>query len=274
MTPALLLAVAAAICAAAAVLDLAALAGARAARRPADHRPAARLLTRLGRRVGPLAAPRDLGARLAAAGAMQGVADVMARKTGAAAVALLLAPLPASAAPGRLGVVVLVALPAAAYLTPDLALRRRARRRGAQVARELPDVLELLRIAADAGLPPQRAAAEAGRRLDGLLPAELRRAAARAALGVPWPDVLDELERRCPAEGLPALVAALRRAHRHGTPLGPVLGALAADARARRAVAVRDHAARAAPKMQLVVALLLVPAVLLLVGAALVPTLV
>ena len=39
--------------------------------------------------------------------------------------------------------------------------------------------------------------------------------------------------------------------------------------RARRAQAVSDRAARAAPKIQLVIALLLVPAVMLLVAAAL-----
>lgn len=59
------------------------------------------------------------------------------------------------------------------------------------------------------------------------------------------------------------------RADRHGAPLTPALAALAADARAARARAVREQAAKAAPKIQLVVALLLVPAVMLLVGAAL-----
>ncbi len=64
------------------------------------------------------------------------------------------------------------------------------------------------------------------------------------------------------------LVAALERTERHGAPLGPALAALAADARARRAQRLRERAARAAPKIQLVVALLLVPAVMLVVGAA------
>ena len=99
--------------------------------------------------------------------------------------------------------------------------------------------------------------------------AELRAAAARIELGVPRATVLETLERRCPAEGIAPLTAALLRAERHGTPLGPALEALAADARARHAQRLRERAARAAPKIQLVVALLLVPAVMLLVGAAL-----
>jgi tight adherence protein C len=72
---------------------------------------------------------------------------------------------------------------------------------------------------------------------------------------------------------VPALVAALRRAERHGAPLGPSLAAQAREARARETQRTLEAAARAAPQIQLVVALLLVPAVLLLVAAALVPAL-
>lgn len=103
----------------------------------------------------------------------------------------------------------------------------------------------------------------------GLLASELRRTASRLGLGVPRAEALEAFAARCPLEPVGALVAALERAERHGAPLAPALAALATDARAERARATRDHAARAAPKIQLVIALLLVPAVLLLVGAAL-----
>jgi tight adherence protein C len=71
-----------------------------------------------------------------------------------------------------------------------------------------------------------------------------------------------------------ALVAALRRAERHGAPLGGTLAAQAAEARAAHARRLHEQAARAAPKIQLVVALMLVPAAMLLVAAALVASLV
>ncbi|HET8758259.1 MAG TPA: type II secretion system F family protein, partial [Solirubrobacteraceae bacterium] len=61
---------------------------------------------------------------------------------------------------------------------------------------------------------------------------------------------------------------------RHGAPLGPALTAEAATARARRAQRAAEQAARAAPQIQLVVALLLVPGVLLLGTAALLPAIV
>jgi tight adherence protein C len=87
---------------------------------------------------------------------------------------------------------------------------------------------------------------------------------------VPFERALHELELRAPVGDL---VAALRRAERHGAPLDTTLVAQAHRARTRAAQRTIQHAARAAPKIQLVIALLLVPAVLLLVGAALLPAL-
>ena len=137
------------------------------------------------------------------------------------------------------------------------------------MAAELPEVLDLLHVAVSAGLPALRALAEVGRRRGGPLAAELRTRRDAGELGVPRAQALARLARRCPVEGVAALVAALERSERHGAPLAPALRALAADARAQRAQRVRERAARAAPKIQLVVALLLVPAVMLLVGACL-----
>jgi tight adherence protein C len=263
-----LLAFAAVLCAAAAVADLLALAQARPRRRAPR---AVALAARLGRRLGVPRAPAGLAARIDAAGAPAGAAagDVMAVKCGTPALAVLaLLPL-APALPGRLGPVALAAAPAAGFLAPDLWLRRRARARGRAMAAETADVLDLLHVAIEAGLAPMRALAEVGRHRRGLLAGEIRRLAARVEMGVPRAEALDGFARRCPVEGARALVAALERTERHGAPLGPVLAALAADARARRAQRLRERAARAAPKIQLVVALLLVPAVMLLVAAAL-----
>jgi tight adherence protein C len=87
---------------------------------------------------------------------------------------------------------------------------------------------------------------------------------------VPRATTYAELERRAPVPGVAALTAALSRADRHGAPLGPALAALADEARAERARRLHDAAAAAAPRIQLAVAMLLVPAVLLLVAAGLV----
>jgi tight adherence protein C len=257
-----------------ALAELAATRGGRARR--GRGRALLRLLTALGRRAGMRLAPGDVEARLAAAGAPAGisVADVLAVKAGAA-VAGALAALPlAAAAPGRLGVALVLCGPAAGYLAPDVLLARRARQRAAVLAREVADVMDLLRVAIQAGLDTGRALGEVGRRRGGLLGGELRRTARQLALGVPRAAALAELTARCPLPEIAALTAAVGRADRHGAPLAPALESLAAEARAEHARRRRDEAARAAPQIQLVVALLLVPAVMLLVAAALVQALV
>ena len=132
-------------------------------------------------------------------------------------------------------------------------------------------MLDLLRVAVAAGLAPRRALGEVGRRHPGLLARELKRAADRADMGEPATRAFDVLEARAPLAA--PLVGALKRAERHGAPLSTTLEAHALEARARRAAHRSEQAAKAAPKIQLVVALLLVPAVLLLIAAALLPAL-
>jgi tight adherence protein C len=272
------LAVAAAVCLAAAVVDgLATIRG----RRPASRRRTRRedewlaRLAGVGRRVGSWAPSRGLDERLCAAGLAPRLraVDVMAAKVGAAVLAPLIAAPVALMLPGRLAAAAATAFASGGFLTPDLWLRRRARLRAQAMSRELPDVVDLLRVGVAAGLSAPRALAEVGRRRGGVLGGELCAVAAHIELGVsPW-EAIASLPSRCPVDGMAALVAALQRADRHGAPLSSALGALAARARADRARRLREEAARAAPKMQLVVALLLAPAVMLAVGAALVVTL-
>lgn len=232
-------------------------------------------LVRLGRRLGAPAPPRDLAARIAAAGSPLGLGpgEVAAVKAAAGVLALVAgAPLAASL-PGRLPLVAVPALPLAGFLAPDIVLARMARKRGRAMEEELPDLLDLLRVAVQAGLPVARALAEVGHGHRGELAAEWRAAGAEMALGVPRASALARMAGRCPAPAVAALVDSLRRAERHGAPLSDTLAAQAHEARAARARRVREHAARAAPKIQLVVALLLVPSVLLMVAAALVASL-
>jgi tight adherence protein C len=236
-------------------------------RRRAGRRGAriAAALGGLGRRVGASLPPGELAARPLGLDA----ADVMAVKGGAAVVALLAGAPLAAGLPGRLPVLAVIALAPAGFLGPDILIARRAAARGKRMTAELPDLLDLLRVAIEAGLTVGRALGEVGRRHRGPLAREWATTATQLELGVPRDEALDGLVRRCPPPAVATLAAALRRAERHGSPLAETLAAQAAEARAERARRIREHAAKAAPKIQLVVALLLVPSVLLLVAAAL-----
>ena len=280
MTIAVLLAALAGLCAGAAIVEFA------GAPRPEGRVRAQKprgghlggmtvLLARLARRPGARSAPPDLRAKIAAAGAPLGLtaADVMALKGAGALIGGLLALPLVTALPGRLGIVALMCAPGAGFLAPDLALARLARARGGRMSREVADVLDLLRVALQAGLPVGRALGEVGRRSGGLLADELRATATRLELGATRDEAFGELVARCPIAAVATLAAAVARADRHGAPLAPALESISADARADEARMLRDDAARAAPKIQLVVALVLVPAVMLLVAAVLVQAL-
>jgi tight adherence protein C len=280
MTAAAVLAAGAGALAAAALADVGGWLAARRVR-PAPAPRAGRrpvlvaTLVRLGRRLGAPAAPEDLEARLEAAGRPLGLdaRDVMAAK-GAGALAALLGGAPLAAAlPGRLPFLAAVGLPVAGFFAPDLLIARRTRARGRGMAAELADLLDLLRVSVEAGLPLGRALSEVGSRHRGALAREWRAAAARIDLGVPQAEALARLVARCPVPAVSTLVGALRRAERHGAPLSDTLAAQAAEARAAHARRLHEQAARAAPKIQLVVALMLVPSAMLLVAAALVASL-
>lgn len=223
------------------------------------------------RRVSGARVPLSLEARIAAAGTPSalGVRELLAAKLAAAVGLGLFGALLAAGAPGRLGALLLVVLPAAGFLAPDLWLRRRAAERARAARSELPALLDLLRVTVEAGLAPGAAFAAVGERAGGVLAGEWRAVGRETTFGVPLAESLSELERRLPLAEVRALVGALDRAARHGAPLADTLAAQARDARLRRRREIAEDAAKAGPKIQLVVALLLVPSVLLLVAAAL-----
>jgi tight adherence protein C len=237
-------------------------------RRPRLLPAMAALAGRAGPRRRP---PRELESRIAAAGRPGGLGprELMAAKLAAALSAAGLGMVLAALAPGRLGLLIGVAAPACGFLAPDLWLLRRAAERARAVRRELPAMLDLLRVTVDAGASLPAALAEVGSRGSGPLAAEWSVVGREVALGVPLEESLAAMTRRLPQPEVQALCAALDRSRRHGAPLGRTLGAQARDARVALRRRVQEDAAKAGPKIQLVVALLLVPSVLLMVAAAL-----
>jgi tight adherence protein C len=193
----------------------------------------------------------------------------MAAKLAAAVLAGAAALPLAALAPGRLGLVLLPAVAAGGFLAPDAWLGRLAADRARRVRRDLPAFLDMLRATVEAGGSVTSSLRAVSERTSGPLAREWRAVAEEVALGVPLAEALDALAARLPQAEIRAVVGALDRARRHGAPLGDALAAQASAARFALARRIREDAARAGPKIQLVVALLLVPSVLLLVAAAL-----
>ncbi len=197
------------------------------------------------------------------------LAGVLVAKLATAAAGALAALAAAPAAPGRTAPLVALALPVAGFLVPDALLEREARRRRRRLLAALPDALDLLAVNAAAGRDPGAGFAQLASG-EGPLAEEMRVAVAELSCGAPFDATLRSLRRRVPGPELATLAATLERSRRLGSPLAAQLrrqaGALRRDARRD----VEERAARAAPKIQLVVALVLVPSVLLMIAAALI----
>jgi tight adherence protein C len=173
------------------------------------------------------------------------------------------------AAPGRIALLVAVAMPAAGFFVPDALLERRARLRSRRLLTALPDAFDLLAVGAASGRAPAAGFAELAR-AEGPLADELRMTAAELSCGRPLSEALRSLRARVPGGEIAGLCAAIERSRRYGSPLAGQLRRQSSALRRDQRRAVEERAARAAPKIQLVVALVLVPSVLLMIAAALI----
>lgn len=195
---------------------------------------------------------------------------VIAVKASAAGLGGLIALIALPVVPARLGLVVSAGLIAAGFFTPDALLERAARRRRARFVAALPDALDMLAVGAASGRSPATVFGEIAAGTTGPLAAELGSTVTEIECGTPTGAAIDALRARVPGPGVGALGAALERSHVYGSPLAEQLHLQATTLRRDARRRIEDRAARAAPKIQLVVALILVPSVLLVLLATIV----
>ncbi len=221
--------------------------------------------------LGDLARRLGVARRLREAGLERslGVPTVLTAKLLCAGVGALCAVVVAPAAPGRLALVVAAGLPAAGFLIPDALLERAARERRRRLVSALPDALDLLAVGAAIGRSPTVLLGEIAALDGGPLAIELARTVAELECGVPQRAALRSLRGRAPVAAVGALAGALERSSRHGSPLAEQLREQATGLRREQRRRLEERAARSAPKIQLVVALVLVPSVLAMIAAAL-----
>ena len=243
----------------------------RSGQRGANTGPAPGVESTAGR-SGLAAADARLGlsgriARAGLAGRIS-VAALLAAKAGSAMAGALWALVLAPSAPSRLAWIVAAALPAAGFLGPDAWLEHRARRRLRGLRARLPDALDLLAVGTAAGRSPLAGLAELGTG-EGPLARELAMLSAESSCGLAQSEALASLRRRAPVREVAAMCGVIERSRRYGSPLADQLHEQATALRGVQRRRIEEEAARAAPKIQLAVALLLVPSVLLMIAAGL-----
>jgi tight adherence protein C len=167
------------------------------------------------------------------------------------------------------GIVVAVSCAGFGWLFPDLWLRSAATRRANEIERQAPLTIDLIASAVAAGISIDEAIRGAASSAAGPLQAELEAVSANLALGHRRAAELRDLGERTASPSLMRLATALRISDRLGVPLAAGLRRQAARARMEQSRAVQERAAKAAPRILLVVVFLLVPAAMLPVMTAL-----
>ena len=196
--------------------------------------------------------------------------SLLLAKAMAAATGLCLGSILGPVLPSRLGWLLLVGLGCFGFLLPDLALERTARRRHHRMVTALPDALDLLAVSVASGRPVAAGLAELAGNGRGPLACELAAAGQDIAWGAAQETALESLKARIGGTEIASFCATLERSRRLGSPLADQLRRQASTLRQDQRRSIEEQAARAAPKIQLVIALVLVPSVLLLMVAALI----
>jgi tight adherence protein C len=155
------------------------------------------------------------------------------------------------------------------WLYPDLWLRAAASRRAELIERDAPLAIDLIASAVAAGISIDDAIRAAAEAASGPLRAELDAVTANLMLGSRRTAELRDLGERTASPSLARLAAALRISDRLGVPLAAGLRRQASRSRIEQARRVQERAAKAAPRILLVVVFVLVPAAMLPVMTAL-----
>jgi tight adherence protein C len=159
--------------------------------------------------------------------------------------------------PGILAGIVLAVL---ASFVPDVWLDSKARERQLQIARALPDALDLLAITVEAGLGLEQAMSIVTERLEGPLGDELTRMIREIELGVNRRTALEFLRSRTNVRELSAFIVALLQAEELGMAVGEVLRVQAAQVRLVRRQNARETAAKTPVKILFPVIFTIFPA--------------
>ena len=158
------------------------------------------------------------------------------------------------------------------FVLPDWDLDRRARLRRGLVLMELPTILDMLTLATSAGMALEQALEEVARHSEGVVARELRLVARELALGQrrTLPEALNALAERLGTPEVEHILGRMSAAYEQGLPLGQALPAHAQALRERQRLHIVEEGGKASVRMLLPVALLILPAlfVVVLVPAA------
>jgi tight adherence protein C len=146
----------------------------------------------------------------------------------------------------------IIALPAAAFITPNLVLTRLIKRRREKIRRSIPDAIDLLVICVDAGLGIDQALLRVGQELGISHPQiteELLQINREQRAGKPRIQAWNDMAARSQLADIDAFASMLLQTERFGTPIARALSGFADAIRVKRRQLAEQMAAKTTVKI-------------------------
>jgi len=159
----------------------------------------------------------------------------------------------------------LLLLPVIGWMLPAARLKRRIRTRTDLIFKDLPDIIDMLAVAVEAGCGFDAALSIVCQHFESPMADELRIALQGMELGMPRREVLQELKARTELDVVRMFVLALIQADALGIPIGRVLTSQATEIRSRRRAWAREKAAKLPVKIMFPLVLFIFPPIMAIV---------
>jgi tight adherence protein C len=166
----------------------------------------------------------------------------------------------------------MIALPAAAFIAPNIVLTRLVKRRREKIRRSIPDAIDLLVICVDAGLGIDQALLRVGQELGISHPQiteELLQINREQRAGKPRIQAWADMAQRSQLPDIDAFASMLLQTERFGTPISRALSIFADTIRQKRRQAAEQMAAKTTVKIIFPLVLFIFPSMfIVLLGPA------
>ncbi len=166
---------------------------------------------------------------------------------------------------GVLGLLIVVGCGAAGFFLPDVLVYNSGTKRQQQLARTLPDSMDLLTISVEAGLGFDAALSQVARNTDGPLAGEFFRVLQEMQIGKSRADAFQGLAERTTVSELRAFVSSLVQADQFGIPVANVLREQSKELRVKRRQVAEEKAQKVPVTIMVPLVLFIFPVIFIVI---------
>ena len=236
---------------------------------PTDRifRPAVERLAQLVRRIAPVGRIEALDRRRAMAALPNSwtVERLLAAKVAGGVIGFLFGLMQLASKPGKTMFFVTVGLTAFGWLLPNILVKNKADKRQSLLATELPDTLDQITIAVEAGLGFDAAMHRVAKTGDGPMAQELARTLQHMTAGLSRAEALRGLADRNKVHELRQFAMAILQADQYGVPMAQVLRVQSSEARRKRRQKAEEKAMKLPVKLLFPLLFCILPALFIVV---------